>query len=228
MANITRRAVGTAATSATTSVTVSQPTGTADNDVLIAVIVDRTTSSSNSTPPTGWTAVAVAQTASYGRMQIFMGVKGLNDLTGTFWQFTGLQTRSMGVIVGYYNVDTANYLDTDVSARANLSSPTLATGTTGITTATDNAMVIAVFTTSNGASTWSNESTPNVSVTEIFDNVYTTYISIAIADGLKATAGATGNSSATMGTAQANHGALIALRPGAIVPPLLMMMGVGT
>jgi len=226
--DITLRAVGTAATAPTTSVTVSEPSGTADNDVLIAVIVDRAVSAVNSTAPTGWTAVAVAQTGSYGRMQVFMGVKGQNSLTGTSWQWTGLQTRCMGVIVGYYNVDTTTYLDTDVSARANLTTPTLATGAASITTATANAMIVAVFTTANGASTWSSESASEVSLTERLDSAYSTYMSIAIADGLKATAGTTGSSSATMGTEQSNHGALIALRPGATLPPLSMMMGIGT
>lgn len=211
---ITLRAAGANATG-TTSVVTSQPTGTQTNDVLIAFIVDHATYNGQSVCPTGWQPRGYTRNSAGRRFQIFSAVKGANGLTGTSWTWSGLTTRSQGVIIGYYNVDTTGYgaLDTNVSVRDNASGTY---GTTGITTVTNGDMIVAAFGSYVAASTytWANESCATIgTLTERFDNKNSTYCSIAIADKLMATAGATGNSTATPTSGQNNGGILLALKP---------------
>ena len=214
---VTLRAAGASATG-TTTVTCNQPTGTAANDVLIAFIFDRSTTNAQSAAPTGWQARGYAWTSGR-RFQVFTAVVGKNSLTGTSWTFTGLVTRSQGMIIGYYNADTTGYggLDTTVSTRSNASGTY---GTLGITTVTNNTMIIGAFgIIATGTTTWSAESCATIgALTEQFDAAYAGYCSIAVADKLLATAGATGASTATPSTANVNCGILLALKPTADYP----------
>jgi hypothetical protein len=210
---ITFRAAGANATG-TTSVTCNRPAGTATNDVLIAFIIDQSTTNAQSTAPTGWQARGYAYTSGR-RFQVFTAVVGKNSLAGTSWSFTGLTSRAQGMIIGYYNADTTGYggLDTTVSVRNNASGTY---GTSGITTVTDGSMVIAAFGSYVAASTytWASESCATLgSLTERFDNKNSTYCSIAVADKLMTIAGVTGASTATPTSGQNNGGILLALKP---------------
>ena len=214
---ITLRAAGANATG-TTSVTCTQPADTAANDVLVAFIIDRSTTNAQSTAPAGWQGRGYTFTSGR-RFQVFTAVFGKNGLTGASWTFTGLTSRSQGVIIDYYNADTTGYggLDTTVSVRNNASGTY---GTTGIITASNGAMVIAAFGSYVAANTytWTSESCANLALTEEFDNKYSTYSSIAVADQLMTTATAqgTGASTATPTSGQNNGGILLALKPAEI------------
>jgi hypothetical protein len=214
---ITLRAAGANATG-TTSVTCLQPNGTAANDVLVAFIIDHSTTNGQSTAPAGWLGTGYAY-ASGKRFQVFTAVVGKNSLTGSQWIFTGLTTQSQGVIIGYYNADTSGWggLDTAVSVRNNASGTY---GTTGITTVTDGDMVIAAFgsyVAANPTYNWSSESCATIgALNERFDNKNGAACSIAIADILMTTHGATGNSNATPYSGKANAGILLALKPAEI------------
>jgi hypothetical protein len=77
-------------------------------------------------------------------------------------------------------------------------------------------MIIGAFASLASGATWSNEqvATNPGALTEQADSAFSTYLSLAIADGLQSTAGATGVSTSTMsGTAGNNAGALVSLRP---------------
>ena len=209
---ITRRGVGASGTGTSSISSLAQPTGTATGDVLLAFIVDHATSG-NSAAPTGWQYRGGAA-GSAGRLQVFSAVVGANGLSGTSWTFSGLTTRSMGQIVGYYNVDQTGYggLDVAISARIN------ASGTTGaptISTTTAGAQIIAAFASLANSATWSGEAVAtSPTIAEIIgaDNANSTYCSLALADGLQTSSGPTGASSATMSTNAANGAVLVALR----------------
>ena len=211
VANITLRAVGTKV-NGTTSLALSQPTGTTAGDALVAFILDHATSGTT-TAPTGWTRQGgVAGTA--GRFQVYTAVVGQNGLTGTSWTWSGLTTRAEGVIAGYYNVDTTTPVDVAASARLNASGTT---GTASITPGTAQTMIVAGYAALASGSTWSAEavaSNPG-SLAEQYDGANSTYCSLAIAHNRQtgATAVATGDSSATMGTSGNNAGIMLALRP---------------
>jgi len=206
MADITLRAVGTKV-NGTTSVVISQPTGTLTDDILVAFVIDHKTSGVT-TAPTGWTRQGgIAGTD--GRFQVFTAVKGRNGLTGTSWTWSSLTTRTMGQIIGYYNGNPSAPIDCLPTARLNASG---ASGTTQITTVANGAMVIAAFASLANGCTWSAEAVAtSPALTEQADSAYSTYCSLAIAHGLKATAGATGASSATQSAGCANEGILLSL-----------------
>lgn len=207
---ITLRALG-ASTTGTTSLVLPQPTGTATGDTLVAFTIDHATSG-NTTAPTGWTRQGgIAGTG--GRFQVFTAVVGQNGLTGTSWTWASLTTRSVGRIIGYYGAINNYTLVMDVASSSRLNASTVR-GTLGVTTVHDGAMVIAAYASLANGTLWSAESVAtSPTLVERGDAANSTYCSLAIADGIKATAGATGASTATMATAVANEGILVALRP---------------
>jgi hypothetical protein len=203
---LTLRAAGASA-SGTTSVTVAQPTGTLDDDILVAFIVDRATSGS-STAPTGWTRQGGAA-GTGGRFQVFTAVKGRNGATATSWAFAGLTTRAQGRMIGYRNGNPFNPLNGTPTARINASGTT---GTTALTTSVNLGMIIAGFASLANGSLWSAEAVASgPTLTERADSANSTFLSLAIADGTQTTAGSTGASSATMATAGANAAILVGL-----------------
>jgi hypothetical protein len=205
---IALRAAGATA-AGTTSVICAAPAGTVNGDVLVAFILDHATTGS-SAAPTGWTLQGGAAAAS-GRFQVFTTVAGGNNTAGTPWTFSGLTTRAQGTIIGYSGVDNTTPIDVTASARINASGTT---GTTSITTVTNGAMIVGGFAALASGATWTVESTATAgALTEQADGANSTFCSIAIADKLLTTAGATGVSSATMSAAGANGGILVALRP---------------
>ena len=209
---VTLRGVGTNATG-TTSVTCNQPSGTAADDVLVAFILDHSTTDAQSTAPTGWQGRGYCRSSSGRRFQVFTAVVGKNSLSGTSWQFSGLTSRSQGMIIGYYNADTSGYggLDTTVSTRHNSSGTH---GTTSITTVTNNSMIVAAFAMFSNGSAWSAQSCATIgNLTEEFDTAYSSYCSISVADKSLVTAGATGDSSATPSSDSYNGGILLAIKP---------------
>jgi hypothetical protein len=203
-----RRAVGSLATG-TTSITVSQPTGTSTGDFLIAFIVDRATSGTTS-GPTGWTRVANGA-GTGGRIQVFVATVGQNGLTGTSWTWSGLTTRACGAIVGYYPSKANNVIGITGTPTARRNAST-GSGTTQVTTTLNNAVVVGAFASFANGATWLSETCATAgALAEQSDAAYSTYLSLAIADLTKAAAGATGASSATMSVATNNGGALIAI-----------------
>jgi hypothetical protein len=200
------RGLGTS-TNGTTSLALPQPSGTATDDVLVAFTIDHATSG-NTTVPTGWTRQGgVAGTA--GRFQIFTAVVGRNGLTGTSWTWSSLTTRALGRIIGYYNVNPAAPVDVTPSARLNASGTY---GTTAVTVATVNALVLAAFASLANGTAWSAESVAtSPTLTEQGDSANSSFCSLAIADGIKPATGSTGASTATPVTGAANAGILTAL-----------------
>lgn len=218
---ITRRSIG-AKVNGTTTCVATEPAATVAGDVYLAFIGDHATTGT-STAPTGWTNIASAA-ATGGRIQVFRAIKGAGGLTGTSWSWgatgTALTTRSICQIIAYANVDNTTPIDVTSTARSN------ASGTTGaatLTTVTNGAMVVAGFVGLATGNTWSAEAVAtSPTLTEFTDSANSTFSSLAIADGLKATAGATGASSGTMSVAGANGGAIVALRPVIVTNPIVI------
>lgn len=206
--------VATSNASGTTSASLSAPSGVRNGDLLLVFKSDRATSGTTSAP-TGWTRVASAAAASYYRIEVFWAIYGQGTGNGP-WSFTGT-TRTLALCVAYRGVDLATPMDVTPSARVNASGTY---GTTSITTVTDNAWVIAGYAFTANNYTWSAESVAtSPTLAERTEAAYSTYMDIAVADGNKASAGATGASTATPSTAAVNGGALVALRPATKFSP---------
>lgn len=210
----------------TTTCAVQVPAGFGAGMVIFAVIVDHSTTNANSTPVTGWTARGYAYSSGY-RFQLFSAAYGRNSLAAGPWTFTGLTTRSQGCSVSCTEADTVTENDCTPTFRHNASGTY---GTTSITPVTNGAVVLAAFCSYANGTAWGSESVATgPTLTEHFDAPNSTYCSIAIADGVLATAAATGASNATPVTAAINGGMLFAIRPA---PPVtlhgLSLCGVGT
>lgn len=198
----------------TTSVTVNAPSGATTGDILVAFIVDKATSGTTGTvAPTGWTFL-VAAAGTGGRIQCFYATVGLNGLSGTSWNWTGLTTTSCGTILGATGGYGPSPINGTSTGRINASGTT---GTTSITPTQNNSLIIAAFASLSNGATWSGEQVATApTLTEGFDQANGTSQSIAVATGTLATAAATGASSATMSANTANGGILLALSPDVV------------
>ena len=207
---ITFRAAGTVGTAATTSVSLSQPTGTTTGDLLLAFVIDHATRFTP-TPPTGWTSQGGAA-GTGGRFQVFSAIVGSGGLTGTSWSFTGLTSPVEGCITGWFNTDLNVPMDVTVSGRVNASGTT---GTTSITPVSANNMVVGGFAALAANSTLTSPTTATLGSlsNSAVNSSYSTFSTLSVAYVPQAVAGSTGASSVTMGTAGANAALLLSIKP---------------
>ena len=207
---ITFRAAGTVGTAATTSVSLSQPTGTTTGDLLLAFVIDHATSGSGAAP-TGWTSQGGAA-GTGGRFQVFSAIVGSGGLTGTSWSFTRLTSPVEGCITGWFNTDLNVPMDVTVSGRVNASGTT---GTTSITPVSANNMVVGGFAALAANSTLTSPTTATLGSlsNSAVNSSYSTFSTLSVAYVPQAVAGSTGASSVTMGTAGANAAILLSIKP---------------
>ena len=192
--------------------TINVPAGTTTDDVMIAAISVRP-SSSTITPPAGWTSLnRVDQgTGNSNAQEIFYRVATGSEPASYAWNFSGTITGAAGGISTYTGVDTSSPIDA-------FGGNTTANGTThtanSITTSVADAMVISAHSFSS-AETW----TPPGGMTEQIDIASLTTpdaagISLEMNDVLQATAGATGDKTATAaGNTDTGVAQLVALTP---------------
>jgi hypothetical protein len=200
-----------------TNTTVTKPTGTVDGDIVVLGIVTGTaTEALDPTPPGGFTLLTGYPTdASDGGFNVEMRVYyKIASSEGADWTFTHSANASQGFALAYRNVNGGTPID--VNPSINTGTGSTATATT-ITTVTNNAMVLYVahdWGSNTGTLSPPSGSTPTF--TERIDAVGATGI-VYVADGLLATAGATGSKTQTNNNTPASSDAwgasLFALRP---------------
>jgi hypothetical protein len=136
---------------------IDRPAGTAANDVLVAAISVRP-SSSTITPPSGWTLVrrvnnTAGQTSS---LAVYRKVAGSSEPSTFSWDVSGA-AYAAGGLQAFANVDTVNPINVE-NGQATVSS--LSHATPSISTTVANAMIVTAhsFTTST---TWMSRETEN-------------------------------------------------------------------
>lgn len=159
-----RGSATTGSSTGNTSITINKPAGVVIDDVMIATI--STTGSPALTAPAGWTAIEAAPTISGGiQLQTYYKRAGSDEGSSYQWSWTGTQ-RAAGGIVAFQGVDRnlANPIDNAGAAHSKAVTSGNAIAAPGITTASNNAMLIASY---------ANESTGPISqppgMTERFD-----------------------------------------------------------
>lgn len=213
-------------TGTTTSITVNKPAGVLQNDVLIAVIAKQG-NTGNVTTPSGWTFVSGSDlaggTARNGT--VFYKVAGASEPASyTFSLGTGTN-HVAATIVAYFGVDISGPTPFDVAPPA-----TLNLGGSGATSAT----ALSATTVTNGAgvvmcamaagsnpsySGWTTTSPGALTeVADITEGNGTDGASAGVAWATKATAGATGNGTASLSSGERNGALLITLKPGNVAP----------
>lgn len=207
-ATIVRQSMGTVVNNAgATSITLN-PTGPlTNNDLLVAFIYNRAVSSGNTiSTPAGWTKLGqVGNAGTAGSMAMYYKKWTTGDTEGATFSWTD-SVQNVGVIVRYSGQDTTT--PSDVAASTNSATSGTTATSTGITTTLNNAMLVFATVANSGTATFSAETSP---IVEIGD--FDTNQSSVAGDGLQASAGASGDKTATISLDRAWAAMLWAIRP---------------
>ncbi len=206
------------ATTSSTTLTISKPAGVVAGDVMIVNIAKV---GNNTTAPSlnGWTLIDGRSLGGgiprYGA--VLYKVAGSSEPAS--YAFTlGFGTYgAVGSILAFYNVDTSGATPFDVAPGTILVSPNSQTQVTATTTTTvsSNAALIMFGMAAYSGPTWNDGDWSTASagpLSELYDRQLGT-ASVGAAWATMATAGATGDGSATLSAAQRNGAILIALKP---------------
>lgn len=193
-----------------TSIVVTKPTGTVDNDVMVAVLYRETNAAI--TQPGGWTLVCTADnigTAIPNEMQMWVK-RAASEGANYTWSWTGSEFKQgnistySGVITSGDPVDT---FDCDITAASQTASPTLTISTTVANT-------MLVWGASNyNEGTWTFPTTPGAFTQR------GTSSAAGLGDYLWSGSGASGNIIGGIGTASFTTAGVIALKPPAAGGP---------
>jgi hypothetical protein len=213
-------AAGTAA-SGTGAVTPGAPAGIVDDDLLILVIEGEGEDANADSAPTGgdWTAIDgstgsvandTAGSAWDTRCTVYYHV--YDSASPPSYSVPDAGEHTLAQVLAFRNVDTTTPIGNTQSSSADDSNTSVSI--TGVTTGAANAGVLVVFTNGDDvtASGWTNSNL--VSIDELTDESTTSGSdgSIHAAFGLKATAGATGATTATVSANEREAGWTIELK----------------
>lgn len=204
----------------TTSMTLTEPTGAAQGDLLVAVISSRTTATTSITLPAGWALVdeqknnstATTTSALASGMMAYI-IRGSSAPSYAFTLPAGISV-ALGRVIAYRNAAQSSTKDANTSFTT--ATNTTAVSGTGLTTTQDDDLIVAAACGGQEAS-WTNfaaATDPTISSgtgsgstahpsagvwQERADSNTTTGAdtSLAIFDAVKTTTGATGNLTAT-------------------------------
>ncbi|MDR3652980.1 MAG: T9SS type A sorting domain-containing protein [Paludibacter sp.] len=212
------------------SVTVAQPTGLSIGDFVIVTVIQYNTLTTsvpliNNNAAT-WTCInTTLNSAGTVQAAVFYKIADYNTVnnplqiaTNTpWWPQAGYIEAS---IVAYRGVDSTSPLDVAPGSITvgNTSGSTSLSGIPGITTITNNALVLLLGMSYNSTGTsgrtysnWKVATSPTL--TENYDVQGTNYVSVGAATGTQATAGSTGTGSFSVNSNAYLGGILLALRP---------------
>lgn len=192
-----------------TVLTLQKPTGTLQDDVMIAVISVRGGTGTTITPPAGWTLINSNDSTTVLKSSVYRKTAGSGESGPYVFTFSSSQKAS-GVISSYSGVDISAPVDVH-SSQVNASSTTMTSP--AVTTTVANTWVIAAFSTATGTAV-----TPGSSMTERGEASSTgggagTRTTSQLQDITQAGTGTTGTKTATAGGAGENIGHTIALTP---------------
>jgi hypothetical protein len=206
------RAAGSAtAGNTTTSVTVNKPSGTAADDVLVAVVVNGGAASAPSTVPSGWSLLTSSSGTTWWGGVYYLVAGGSEPANYTWDGFTDSCT---GCMVAVQGADPADPFDVH-NAQANTNSNVACAGVT--TTVADTLVLgLAAVDDNQTISNWACATDPTT-LTEQVEQLSSGGVDTGsgIAAATKASAGATGSLSATLGGTRDNSGFIVVLQPPA-------------
>lgn len=196
----TFRAVASTAIGVRSTLTVSKPTGTTDNDLLVAFVPVATTDTI--TAPSGWTLIRdTLFNASGSHVSSYYKVASSEPAS---WDWTiGASVTCMGVVAAYSQCATSSPL---INSTSNPNQAGVTNDVAlSITTSTPNALLVGIYVCS-GNRTY----TPPGDMTERFDQGNGP--SQELTDSVQAAAGASGNKTAVISSAAAACAQLLAFK----------------
>jgi len=222
----------------TTTLTIAMPTGTVENNVMIASFGFRTEEGGSSSDigissvPAGWTLVRrLDNTNDYSNgLAVYRKVAGASEAGPYTWTFSctgscgtvGFQAANGGIL-SFAGVDTANPIDIEdgnCTLQGSCATQTSNHATPDVTTTAANTMLVTSHSFSSPRP-W----TPPTGMNEVVD-IQTANLSTEINYFLQAAAGATGTKTATAtGDNDVGNAHILALKPGGSCPVLAEGMG---
>jgi hypothetical protein len=188
-----------------TSHVINKPSGTANLYCIIGIAFSG--SPGTTTPPTGFTEYG--PNATQANPKNYAYIKKLDGGEGSTFTVTSTNSIQSGMVCCCYSgVDTTTGNDATPVVSDGVSTNTPAV--TGITTVTNNAMLVSTIGVNSGSVTITEN---DAKVTEVVEN--SANKKIEMDDGLFVTAGATGNIDYTLSGSRAWAGIVMALRPAA-------------
>jgi len=209
--SISFRSAGAVAFAASGNVIPALPTGWQVNDLFICMIASR--DNVNSTMPSGWTAIDSGTNNGTGlRTTSFYRRAQSGDTNPTVTHSGGSQICA-GIVAYSGVITTGSPIDVVGATSVNTpASTTITFHSSGITTTTNNDLVVELGGTSNRA-TCSNYTGTPTPTEEVDGPNRNNYPEVIIADFIQATAGGTGARSATLNTARTSNGKLVSFKP---------------
>jgi hypothetical protein len=202
-----RSASSNGSSSSRTSITISKPAGTVAGDVMVASIVQNDAVPVSA--PAGWTPVREDSVDTAIKQSVFVRVAGASEPSSYTWSLGGNFRRITGGISSYSGVDTAHPVDAHNGATGqstNITAPSVTTTTAG-------AMILhlaginaegTISAPADSTERWENTA---------FNSTNTRDALAESSDSVQASAGATGNLTATATQSGRYVGVLLALRP---------------
>lgn len=208
--SVTRRIVlrssSTRATKDTTSLQINRPSGVAAGDLMVAALDVLGTPAI--TAPTGWTLVRVDDNGSALRQAVYQRVATSDESKSYTWRFS-TKASTAGIVLAYQGAATQDPITDGDSGRANPTSTAISAS--GVNTTVADTVLVGFFgMTGNPAIAPPAEMFERA---EISQNGGPNKIVLEAADAVFASAGATGERTATGAQAQANIGQLVAIKP---------------
>lgn len=209
----TYRSTYSTSVNSTANIILDKPTGTVQDDVMIAVIGGNGNWAGvlGITPPAGWTLVRKIDNTTgqyYPTVAVYYKVAGASEPSNYVFTFSNYSggTYAAGSISSFYGVGTVSPIDVENGQTvANSSSPTTSYSTPSITPSSSGQIIIGAFA-GNCSSSW----TPPSGMTEIVDRVGgCTSMSVAYQTH---TSGATGAKTATAASSSYGGAILVALK----------------
>ena len=181
-------------TTATSTVAVTKPAGTASGDVLVACLALNGGSVSSTGVPAGWTRIAAVTAITNPHVFGYYKVAGDAEPASYSWTLTGAVANGAG-IARYSGVDTTAPLD---AAATTVTAPAATSASLpGVTTVTANAMLASCMALNSSSTTITV--TPPAGMTKAWDIGGKRH---ALADGVQAAAGPSGAKTWTFSSAR--------------------------
>lgn len=194
------------------SLIITKPTGVVSGDIMFANIATRGSNTLSNPTSSGWTLIDGRVLNAGNRWgALLYKIAGAAEPANYTFTLDADADGNVGTIVAFSGVDNTTPFDVATGTINTANSATVTANS--ITTTTANAAVImfAMEVSNDRSHTGWTTTSPGV-LTELYDDARTNRARVAAAWSIKATAGATGNGTATLSGAERNGGILIALR----------------
>lgn len=213
---ITYRAAATANSDTVTSFAINKPTGTLQDDLMLAGIAIRNTGAVSEvtvTPPSGWTLILRTQQAFDYALLSFYKVAGSSEPASYTWTL-GTATDATGGIASYDNVDTSAPIE---ASAASDNTPASTTATAPSISGTANNLLVILY----GMNGITGDFSTPTGMTERFDTgAALVSVSAALSDVILSGSGATGARTSTISYSSESMGQAISLKaaPSVSIP----------